>query len=152
MSITLTDLCTELNNWFDTNADGEKDRLFGEFTIENGAIDLSESDIKTGQYFRIIGSVFNDGVYQYPARTLVDETFNGAIWIMYVPKTVLELCQEIDDWNEKYGPIVASPFNSESFGGYSYYKGYKNTMSTVASSWKSKFAEQLQKWRKLRNI
>lgn len=150
--ITLTEICNELNNWFDTKADGEKDRLFGTFTIENGTIDLSQSDIKTNQYFRIIGSVFNDGVYQYPPRSLTDETFDGAIWIMYVPHQMFELLDEINEWEEKYGPVVASPFSSESFGGYSYYKNYRNSSTIVTTGWKSKFAEKMRKWRKLRNI
>ena len=152
MQITLTELCDTLNNWFDTNADGEKDRLFGNFTIENGFLDLSKTDIKPGQFFRIIGSVYNDGVYEYPAENLADETFNGAVWIMYVPYQIFALLDEINDWEDKYGPIVASPFNSESFGGYSYYKGYKNTAAHVTTSWQTKFSEKLQKWRKLRNI
>ena len=54
----LTELCKELNNWFD------KDRIFGVFTISDGAIDQSETGIQTGQYCRIADSVFNDGVYQ----------------------------------------------------------------------------------------
>ena len=199
MQVTLTDLCDEMNNWFDTKSDGTKDRVFGTFTIENGSIDLSGTGIKPGQYYRIIGSVFNDGVWQYsipepedssepslgseetevtevtdvtdvtddtedtentntaesddeePDEGLVDEVFDGAIWIMYVPRPVISLLADIQAWEDKYGPIVETPFNSESFGGYSYYKGYKNTMSTVASRWKSKFVERINKWRKRRN-
>ena len=163
MSITLTELCDVMNNWFDENSDdGTKNRFFGTYTISGGQIDLSEIGIQENQYYRIVGSVFNDGVYQYHAPVdsadpaeepeLIDETFTGAIWAMAVPKKVLGLLAEINDWEDKYGPIVASPFNSESFGGYSYYKGYKNTMSTVTTSWSSKFAEKINKWRKVRNI
>lgn len=178
-----------MNNWFDMRSDGTTDRVYGTFTIENGAIDLSDTDIKPGQYYRIIGSVFNDGVYQYPyppeeepeiveeqdseqgtgeppltddtetpesdeeeEEGLIDEVFEGAVWIMYVPRQVMALLKEIQAWDEKYGPIVETPFNSETFGGYSYYKGYKNTMSTTGSSWKSQFKHKTQKWRKLRNI
>lgn len=197
-SVTLTQLCEVMNNWFDTKSDGTKDRWFGKFTIKDGFIDLSDTDIKPGQYYRIIGSVFNDGVYQYlvpevepepepevepiddtddteetegtenpqPVTEpetpeseeeeeedgLIDEEFEGAVWIMYVPRAVLTLLKDIQDWEEKYGPIVASPFNSESFGGYSYYKGYKNTMSTVASSWATKFSERINRFRKTRNL
>lgn len=195
--VTLTDLCEVMNNWFDTKSDGTKDRHFGTFTVVNGAIDLSGTGIRPGQYYRIIGSVYNDGVWQYPypqdeeepdtgdvqnntdstdnpddtvtpvpsdqtetetetdvqdEESLVDEVFEGAIWIMYVPRKVVSLLQEINDWDDVYGPIVASPFNSESFGGYSYYKGYKNTMSNVASSWATKFAEKINKYRKVRNV
>ena len=141
-----------MNNWFDTKSDGTKDRYFGKFVIENGEIDLSDCDIKNGQYFRIIGSVYNDGVHQYPPEGLVDEEFDGAVWLMRVPPQVISLLSEILAWDEKYGPIVDSPFNSESFGGYSYYKGYRNRATATITSWKGKFAEKINKWRKLRTL
>ena len=58
--MTLTDLCAELNNYF------EQLRIYGEFEISNNSIDLSDYNVHEGQYIRIVGSVFNDGVYQYP--------------------------------------------------------------------------------------
>ena len=151
MQVTLTDLCDELNNWFDTDSNGEKDRVFSEFTITDGMLDLSDTDIQTGQYFRIIGSVFNDGVHQYPDSELIDETFDGAIWIMRVPPQILGLLEEINDWNDKYAPIIDSPFNSESFGGYSYSKGYRSSITSGWSTWRTKFEKQINKWRKTRN-
>ena len=61
--ITLTGLCREVKNWF------ERSRYQGTFHISGGAIDLNElvvdGSIQDGQYYRIIGSVFNDGVHQY---------------------------------------------------------------------------------------
>jgi len=144
----LTELCKELNNWF------EKDRIFGTFTIEDGS--LSSCDfLQDGQYFRIIDSVFNDGVWQYPTSDLTDETFRGAVWAMAVPSAVIDLAAKIDEWESKYGGTTAanSPFNSESFEGYSYSK------STGASSggggganvsgWQAAFASELNNWRKL---
>ena len=53
--MTLTDLCTELNNYF------EQLRIYGEFEISNNSIDLSDYNVHEGQYIRIVGSVFNDG-------------------------------------------------------------------------------------------
>ena len=50
----LTEICQELKNWFDL------ERHFGVFTIENG--ELSLPFLMDGQYYRICGSVFNDGV------------------------------------------------------------------------------------------
>ena len=95
----LTELCKELKNWFET------DKVFGVFTIENGSIDLSKF-VQDGQYFRIIGSVFNDGVYEYPTTNLKDETFDGAIWPMAVPPAVIDLASEIGEWVGKYGDVV----------------------------------------------
>ena len=52
--MTLTDLCGELNNYFDVL------RIYGEFEISNNSIDLSNYNVHDGQYIRIVGSVFSD--------------------------------------------------------------------------------------------
>lgn len=144
----LTELCQELRNWFD------KERHFGTFVIENGSIDLSEAGIQNGQYFRIVGSVFNDGVHQYPTNDLTDETFDGAVWLMAVPNAVLDLASDIEAWQAKYGSAdsaAMSPFTSESFGGYSYSKGSGSSGSGAGGvSWQSAFASRLNLWRKIR--
>lgn len=144
----LTELCKELRNWFD------KDRLFGEFEITNGEIDLTGAGIADGQHFRIVGSVFNDGVYQYPESGLTDEVFDGAVWLMAVPQEVIDLSETIDAWQEKYGGVDSanmSPFTSESLGGYSYSKGSSASGSGgTGTTWQSAFASALNRWRKIR--
>lgn len=146
-------ICRELNNYFDTDSEGNKCRYFGTFAITDGTIGLSGTGIKDGQYFRIVGSALNDGVYQYPADGLTDETFDGAVWLMFIPKAVFALADEISAWNEKYGGLdsqASSPFNSESFGGYSYSKGSgSGTTGTDAGTWQSQFSSRLNKWRKI---
>lgn len=145
----LTELCNELNNWFD------QDRIFNKFKIEDGNI-LGMSDVlQNGQYFRIVGSVFNDGVYEYPADDLKEEEFDGAVWAMAVPPSVVALAEEIDDWKSKYGGTdsqAMSPFQSESFGGYSYTKqsGSGSSDSTKVGTWQGAFAARLNRWRKIR--
>ena len=134
----LTELCKELKNWFETT------KVFGSFEIENGTIDLSDF-VQDGQHFRIVGSVFNDGVYQYPASGLMDETFEGAVWPMAVPPSVITLASEIGEWVGKYGAVVDNPYTSESFGGYSYSKN----AGEDSASWQSVFAKQLNRWRKI---
>ena len=153
----LEELCRELNNWFDENPkDGTKNRFFGTFIIEDGAIDLSSINIKSGQYFRIVGSIFNDGVYQYPVIGLTDETFDGAVWAMAVPPEVIALAAEIQDWSKKYQSVdspAMSPYSSESFGGYSYQKGATTSSSGASSlsgTWQSVYGARLNKWRKIR--
>jgi hypothetical protein len=154
--MTIDDICRELNNWFDETADGQRDRHFGAYEISGGEIDLSDTGIKAGQYFRIVGSVFNDGIHQYPADGLTDETFDGAVWIMAVPKAVLDLLEEIGKWEQKYGgadSAAMSPFTSESFGGYSYSKSAAGSGSADAGdagSWQAAFRSRLNKWRKIR--
>ena len=144
----LSDLCNELNNWFDVS------RHFGRFTIKGGSISLNEEvNLVDGQYFRIVGSVFNDGVYKYPASDLADEVFEGAVWAMAVPPAVIAMQAEIDDWMNKYGEIVNSPYQSESFGGYSYSKSSGSGSASDGAdigSWQNQFRSRLNKWRKIR--
>lgn len=141
----LTELCAELRNYF--LRDREADIHYGEYTISGGSIDLPF--LLDGQYFRIVGSVLNDGVYQYPANGLADETFTGAVWAMAVPPTVIALAAEIEAWTTNNADALANPYTSESFGGYSYTKASGNSASGGAYSWKDQFASSLSKWRRL---
>lgn len=144
----LTELCKEINNWFD------KKKYFGTFVVEDGVL-TGNFSLQENQYFRIVGSVFNDGVYQYPATELVDETFDGAIWAMAVPNEVIALAQEIKEWADKYLGVdsaAMSPFNSESFGGYSYSKSGGSSSSgnvDLSGTWQGAFADRLNHWRKI---
>ena len=118
----------------------------GTFTIKDGGITLPF--LADGQYFRICGSVFNDGLHQYNVLDLVDETFNGTIWALAIPKAVIELADEIGKWKEKNGEAASSPFSSESFGGYSYSKA-TDAETGGAVTWQSAFKQQLSAWRKI---
>lgn len=139
----LGEICKELNNWFETK------RLFGEFTISNG--ELQNVEILDGQYYRIVGSVLNDGVYQCNgiSKPPKDETFTGAVWLMAVPVDVLKLESEISLWESKYKEAENSPYQSESFGGYSYSKASGQNGSNGAT-WQSVFANKLNQWRKIK--
>ena len=143
----LTELCQELRNWFD------RERHTGSFTIENG--NITADFLAEGQYFRIIGSIFSDGVHKYPAADLKSETFTGAVWALAVPEPVINLAAEIAEWRAKYetaDSAAMSPFSSESFGGYSYSKssgGSSQNGSASAGSWRSAFASRLNMWRKI---
>ena len=144
----LTALCQEIRNWL------ERKKFFGTFTIESGQIDLPDGSLQSGQYFRIVGSVFNDGVHKYDPESesqLVDEVFEGAIWSMGVPPAVVDLSERISEWVTKYGDSVSSPYQSESFGGYSYQKASSGQGNAGSSSptWQSTFASELNRWRKI---
>ena len=154
--MTLTDLCGELNNYFDVL------RIYGEFEISNNSIDLSNYNVHDGQYIRIVGSVFNDGVYQYPFRNisrrvsvrippeneLVDEKFDGAIWVMAVPSSVITQIEEINHWEAANQSTLNSPYQSESFGGYSYTLKTENAEGGL--NWQTHFRRKLDRWRKIR--
>lgn len=146
MELILTEVCEYLNNYF-----WEK-KISGNFTISDGAIDAI--GLKEGQYFRIVGSTFNDGVHVYPANDLKDEEFNGSVWSMAVPQTVIAIVSDISEWQTKYGNInseAMSPFASESFAGYSYSKsGSGNANGGSNITWQDVFGGRLNKYRRLR--
>ena len=143
----LTELCQELNNWF------EREKRSGSFRIANGML---EADfLLPGQYFRVMGSLFNDGVHQYGNDFLNDEDFTGSVWSLAIPVAVIKLSEDIDAWRAKYeapDSSAMSPYMSESFGGYSYSKGsaISGTGTGGATSWRTSFASRMNAWRKLR--
>ena len=118
----------------------------GTFTIKDGGITLPF--LADMQYFRICGSVFNDGLHQYNVLDLIDETFTGTIWALAIPKAVIDLSKEIEKWQEKNGESASSPYSSESFGGYSYSKA-TDAETGGAVTWQSAFKQQLSAWRKI---
>lgn len=143
----LTELCQELRNWFD------RERHTGTFTIEGG--NIAAPFLRQNQYYRIVGSIFNDGVHKFGEPLLADETFDGTVWALAIPEPVIKLSAEIDAWREKYetaDSAAMSPFSSESFGGYSYSKsgtGSADGGGTTGGSWQTAFAPRLNAWRKL---
>ena len=146
MELVMTEVCDYLNNYF-----WEK-KIVGKFSIEDGSVTISA--LKNGQYFRIIGSTFNDGVHIYPATDLHDEEFEGTIEAMAIPAVVIAIASDIKDWQTKYGgadSAAMSPFNSESFNGYAYSKsGSGNANSGSNVTWQDVFGGRLNKYRKLR--
>ena len=140
----LEQVLTHIHNWFQVGI------YPGTYTISDGGVTLPF--LQDGQYFRIIGSLFNDGLHQYgPSMELLqDETFDGAVWALAVPKAVVELAGEIAAWQKKYGAVIESPYTSESFGGYSYSKASGAGDSTGSGSWQAAFRARLNPYRKLR--
>jgi len=145
VAISINDFCEEVNNYF------EQTRIFGKFEIINGNIDLNRYGIQEGQYIRVVGSVFNDGVYQYPIppeNGLVDEKFDGAIWVMAVPSSVVTQIEEVNQWEAMNQSVLNSPYQSESFGGYSYTLKTENAEGGL--NWQTHFRRKLDRWRKVR--
>ena len=152
----LNELCAELRNYFLRDYKNPEQYIhYGSFSVRDGVIqDLPF--LKNGQFYRIVGSTFNDGVHKYGAiprsvedsETLTDEEFEGAIWEMFVPKEVIDLSAEIQDWISKNADTINSPYQSESFGGYSYTKAVAGT-GRVSTDWQSHFAAKLNRWRRL---
>ena len=142
---TIDTVCGELHNYF------EDKRVIGDYTIESGRIMLPF--LVEGQFFRIVGSKFNDGVYIYHAEPaeddpeLTDETFHGGIWTMNLPKGFVDFCTKIKDYNESDAG-APSPYTSENISGF-----YSYTKASVSeSSWQNVFKCGLDRWRKAANI
>lgn len=135
----LTEICAEIKNYF------QKDIRQGTFVISGGMIEPLEF-LQENQYFRIVGSTFNDGVYQYPVSNLTDEIFSGAVWAMGPPPAFIALTAEIEEWT-KSDVAKSSPYSSESFGGYSYTRATNAKGNAV--TWQDVFATRLNQYRKV---
>ena len=143
----LTQICKYLRNWF------ARDILLGDFTISNNTVTYADGTVLplvTNQYFRIVGSLFNDGVHKNDNKlTLTDESFNGAVWSMAVPPVVETLASDITSWISANETVINSPYQSESFGGYSYSLKANSATGASAGGWEAQFADQLSPWRKI---
>lgn len=138
----LEQILMHLKNWFLVPGGIHEDT----YTIKDGGITLPF--LQNGQYFRICGSVFNDGLHQYPADDLKTETFNGVIWVLAIPQDVIDLAAEIGAWEKKNGSASIGPYQSESFGGYSYTKA-TDAQTGGSVTWQSAFRSRLNHWRKI---
>ena len=137
----LTQICAEIRNYFVEKI------CDGEFEIVGGKIAPLDF-VKENQYFRIVGSTFNDGVYKNSADlNLQDETFRGAVWAMSVPPSLVALSAKIKKWQES-DEANPSAFVSESFGGYSYTKATNSKGASLG--WKDVFGEELKPYRRAR--
>lgn len=147
----IDEICAEIKNYFCP----ESDRHIDDWTISDGVLSPS-LDFPT-DYIRIVGSRLNDGVHKVSEMNLVDEEWHGGVWIMSPPSDFLALVTEIEAWQNTYGgadSVLMSPYQSESFGGYSYSKASGNTGATggtsVVPTWKSIYASRLSRWRRVR--
>ena len=118
----------------------------GTFEIVGGNL-LPLDFLIPNQYFRIVGSILNDGIYCYgDPLELLDETFTGEIWALAIPSDLLKLANEITDFMAS-DEAKPSAYTSESFDGYSYSKATDS--DGVGVSWQAVFAKRLRRWRKI---
>lgn len=149
------EICAEIKNYFTF----EGDRHIDDWTISGG--NLTPSLPFPTDYIRIVGSRLNDGVHKVSdlvQNPLKDESFHGAVWIMSPPNDFIALCGEIEAWQEMNGgasSVNMSPFQSESFGGYSYSKGSGGSGSGSRGgvpTWQSQYAKRLDLYRRIREL
>jgi hypothetical protein len=152
MQQMLTEVCNNLKNWF------WHEQNIGKITIDGGALYCNNKpvDIKQNQYYRIIGSIFSDGIWKYDGEDIPqNEEFDGAIWTLAIPAAFLAIIEEMKEWEAHNGGVdseMMSPFQSESFGGYSYSKasgGSSSGDSSAAPTAFSVYSKRLNIWRKI---
>ena len=132
-------MLTHLHNWFPAR----NGKHAGAFVIASGALS-PDVGLVSGQYYRIRGSVFNDGLHRVDGgEALTDESFTGEVWALCIPKAVQELAEEIAAWRESNPETDKT---SESFGGYSYSRG--QSASGSVGGWQAAFASRLNAWRR----
>ena len=154
--VDITEYCAYCHNFFSPS----KKKQSGEYK-HKGIFTISDHTISPldfifeNQYFRIIGSGLNDGVYCNNVESLAiltDETFEGEIWEMSVPRAFLAMCNDIAAWrllNEASNSDNMSPFTSESYGGYSYTKSGSNTDTGSNTTWQGQFFKRLNAWKRI---
>ena len=132
-------MLTHLHNWFPA----KNGKYAGAFVIASGVLS-PDIGLVSGQYYRIMGSVFNDGLHcAGDGEALTDEEFTGEVWALSIPKAVQQLAEEIAAWRESNPETDKT---SESFGGYSYSRA--QSASGGVGGWQAAFAGRLNAWRR----
>lgn len=149
----MTEICSNIRNYFAPTS--KRDNLsyihHGDFTIKDGTISGVDF-LLPNQYFRITGSVLNDGVYRNSTddlKSLENETFCGAVWEMNVPKSFVALCEDIQKFNAKIDKLSLTDkgFSSESFDGYSY--SLNSNAPAYMLEWERRIRSNLNSYRRL---
>lgn len=151
-AVTLESVLSHIHNWF----------VRGTASVRGCAISGGElpegvaGGILDGQWYRIEGSALNDGLHLHPDTELLDETFDGTISTLAIPRPLLALSEEIGEWIEDTKEADkakrSAKYRSESFGGYSYSVGDDSRSGSGnggLNGWKAAFAGDLNAWRKL---
>lgn len=140
----LETVLNHLHNWFPIEGAARA----GTYSIVSGVMPLDF--LTPGQYYRIEGSIFNDGLHRYAiddttAEQLEDEVFTGTVTPLAIPKAVQKLAGEIGEW-VKNNP--ATDKVSESFDGYSYTRA-SGADGSASGGWQAAFRSRLNAWKKV---
>lgn len=143
MEKMLSEICGELCNYFEDRSNIQR----GEFTARGGFLFLP--NVKEGQFIRIVGSTFNDGVHMYPCYTLQDETFSGTIYALQIPPELVEIATQLATSRNTAAASgeATNPYIMESFNGYQYTRA--TDAHGAPADWRVLYASKFDKWRKL---
>ena len=139
-AVSLYEILRYLHNFFP----GDRWTCAGE-PIKDGHITFP--GLEDGDIYMIEGSRRNDGLHVNGNWDLRGEMLTGYVTECRIPPELLALADEISTWQSKNAETLESPYQSESFGGYSYTKASGSTGEPT--SWKTVFALRLRTWRKL---
>lgn len=155
-AVTLEQVLAHIHNWF------TRDTLsLTGCEVVGGQLPASVAEaVPAGAWYRIKGSYLNDGLHQHPATDLTDETFDGELSVLAIPRALLSVVDEITDWTdavaEARSKAASSPYQSESFGGYTYSIRSDLTGGSAGSSvnggltgWQAAFKSDLNPYRRL---
>lgn len=142
----MEEILRQINNYFYSFKET------GNFKIVESSIVGLKAPYRTGQFIKVQGSLFNDGIYKVDSadsnlriQGLIDEEFEGVIYSMNVPRAIEELEVKIKEFKSK---DVKTNIVSESIpGGYSYSKA--TGKAGVPAGWQSVFAEDLRPYKKM---
>jgi len=129
----------------------ERDSESGTYEIQDGTITL-QGEYVSGEWVAITGSRLNNGVYRIKVvegklaltngtdddETVFNETFDGTIYRLAVPRMLLSVCEEV----RNYKP---SEVTSESVLGMHSVAYATNNGKPL--TWQDKFSADLGQWR-----
>lgn len=140
----LIDIMRHIKNFFSYSSED------GTFKIENNILTGINNKPLVGQYFALVGSVLNDGVYKATDSLKMpegakDEVWEGTVYLLRIPREFLTLAEEIKAFNES--PTgAASNITSASFGIQS--MSFATDANGNKSGWESTFAKRLNPYRR----
>lgn len=148
--ILAEEVLSHIHNWFVKDA-----ATFTSVEVSGGELpDDISAFVPENTFYRMQGTYMNDGLHHVgdPDDELSDEKIDRVLVSrLAIPKPLLALIDEIDEWNQKYAEVAAGPFFSEEFGGYKYQiRGFSSygVSGSPLSGWRLAFANRLNPWRK----
>lgn len=147
-AVMLEEVLTHIHNWFRRDAVAAN-----ACSIVDGQLPTNiTAEMIEGQWYRVEGSYLNDGLHLHPATDLSDETFDGTITLLAIPRPLLKVVEDISSWQDANGAAVDGPYASESFGGYSYQLKTDSAAGSASgglSGWRLAFRDRLNPWRRM---
>ena len=146
--VLLEDVLSHIHNWFVRDSS-----VFENVSASGGAMPREVSEYVGGvRFYRIQGTYLNDGLHKSDDDEWEDEEIGRVrVSLLAIPKPLLNIVDEIEEWEKKYGEVAKGPYFSEEFGGYKYQiRGFSSygVAGSPLAGWRLAFANQLNPWRK----